>query len=74
MYNLKDYELERICERFNKELDNWTYESWLSSSSYEREEVVRNVLEDFDFGMFMEEELYEVFEEWVVGVDENYFT
>ena len=73
MIELKDYELERICNRFNKELENWSYESWISSSSSEREEIVQNVLDDFDFGMFTEEELYEVFEDWSVGVDETYF-
>jgi hypothetical protein len=73
MYDLKDYELERICKRFNKELENWSYESWLSSSSSEREEIVQSVLDDEDFGMFTEEELYEVFEDWSSGVDETYF-
>lgn len=73
MIELKDYELERICNRFNEELKNWTYESWISSSTSEREEIVQNVLDDFDFGMFTEEKLYEVFEDWSVGVDESYF-
>lgn len=70
---LKNYELERICERFSEELQNWTYDSWMSSSTSEREEIVQSVLDDFDFGMFTEEELYEVFEDWSVGVDETYF-
>ena len=73
MYDLKDYELEKICKRFNEELKNWSYESWLSSSSSEREELVQSVLEDEDFGMFTDEELYEVFEDWSSGVDETYF-
>jgi hypothetical protein len=73
MYNLKDYELERICKRFNEELKNWSYESWINSSSSEREEIVQSVLDDFEFGMFTEEELYEVFEDWSSGVDETYF-
>jgi hypothetical protein len=74
MYDLKDYELERICKRFNEELKNWSYESWISSSSSEKEEIVQSVLDDFEFGMFTEEELYEVFEDWSSGVDETYFT
>ena len=73
MSNLKTYEIERICERFNKELENWTYESWLSSGTSDREEIVQSVLNDFDFGMFTEEELYEVFEDWSEGIDETYF-
>ena len=73
MYNLKDYELERICERFNKELESWSYEDWISSSTSEKEEIVQSVLDDEGFGMFMEEELYEVFEDWISGVDETYF-
>jgi hypothetical protein len=73
MYDLKDYELERICERFNKELENWSYESWLSSGSSEREEIVQSVLDDEDFGMFTEEELYEVFEDWSSGLSPEDF-
>ena len=73
MENLKDYEIERIVERFNKELEGWSYEDWMSSGAKEREEVVQNVLDDFDFGWVMEEELYEVFEDWCQGIDETYF-
>ena len=73
MYNLESYELERICERFKEELKNWSYESWISSSTSEREEIVQNVLDDIEFGWVMEEELYEVFEDWSSGVDETYF-
>jgi hypothetical protein len=71
--DLEDYELERICDRFKEELKNWSYDSWMSSSSSEKEEIVQSVLDDEDFGMFMEEELYEVFEDWSSGVDETYF-
>ena len=73
MYTLTDYELERICRRFNEELKNWSYESWINSSSSEKEEIVQSVLNDFDFGMFTDEELYEVFEDWSSGIDETYF-
>lgn len=71
MYDLNTYELERIRERFNEELKNWSYESWMNSSSSEREEIVQNVLDDIEFGWVMEEELYEVFEDWSSGVDET---
>lgn len=73
MVDLKDYEIVRLCDRFSEELKNWSYESWISSSISEKEEIVQSVLDDFDFGMFDEEEIYEVFEDWVVGVDESYF-
>lgn len=73
MYSSKDRELERICERFNEELKNWSYESWLSSSSSERDEIAQSVINDEDFSMFTEEEIYEVFDYWVSGVDKTYF-
>ena len=73
MYNLKNRELKRICERFNEELKNWSYERWLSSSSSERDEIAQAVLNDEDFSMFTEEELYEVFDDWASGVDKTYF-
>ena len=53
MENLKDYEIERLCQRFN-ELSEFLTE----------DEIVDQVLDDFEFGMFMEEEIYEVFEYW----------
>jgi hypothetical protein len=73
MVDLKDYEIVRLCDRFSEELENWSYESWISSSISEKEEIVQSVLDDFDFGMFDEEEIYEVFEDWMSGVDESYF-
>ena len=57
MYNLKDRKLKRIYERFNEELKNWSYESWLSSTSSERDKIAQPVLNDEDFSMFTEEEL-----------------
>ena len=56
MYNLKDRKLKRIYKRFNEELKNWSYESWLSSTSSERDEIAQSVLNDEDFSMFTEEE------------------
>ena len=53
MENLKDYEIERLCQRFT-ELNEFLTE----------DEIVDQVLDDFEFGMFMEEEIYEVFEYW----------
>ena len=73
MLDLKPYELERICSRFSEELKNWSYESWTSSSLSEKETIVQSVMDDFEFGMFMEEELYEVFYDWIEGIDETYF-
>ena len=73
MYNLKNRELKRIYERFNEELKNWSYESWLSSSLSERDKIAQSVLNDEDFSMFTEEELYEVFDDWASGVDKTYF-
>lgn len=73
MLDLKPYELERICDRFSEELKNWSYESWISSSTKDKEEIVQNVLDDIEFGWVMEEELYEVFYDWIEGVDETYF-
>ena len=73
MYNLKDRKLKRIYKRFNEELKNWSYERWLSSSSSERDEIAQSVLNDEDFSMFTEEELYEVFDDWSSGVDKTYF-
>ena len=73
MLELKNYEIERIVERFNEELEGWSYEEWESSGLKEKEEVVQNVLDDVDFGMFTEEELWEIFEQWCEGLDEKFF-
>ena len=70
---LKDYEIELICQRFFEELKNWSYESWTSSSLSEKETIVQSVMDDFEFGMFMEEELYGVFEQWREGLSPEDF-
>ena len=73
MEQLKDYQIESLCDRFAEELTNWSYEEWKYSSSADKEEIFQAVMDDFDFGMFSEEEIYEVFWYWAYKVDESYF-
>ena len=73
MNQLKDYEIERLCDRFAEELVNWSYEEWKYAGSADKEEIFQAVMDDFDFGMFTEEEIYETFWDWAYGVDESYF-
>lgn len=73
MDQLKDYEIERLCARFAEELENWSYDDWKYSGSADKEEIVQAVMDDEDFGMFLEEEIYETFWDWASGIDESYF-
>ena len=66
MDQLKDYEIERLCDRFAEELVNWSYEEWKYSGSADKEEIFQAVMDDFDFGMF-------TFWYWAYKVDESYF-
>ena len=49
MNQLKDYEIERLCDRFAEELVNWSYDSgrsgWIRSKKKDSKAVM-----DFDFG------------------------
>lgn len=53
MRELQSYEVERLEKRF-EELE----------SAVGLENVVDEVMDDFDFGMFMEDEIYDAFENW----------
>lgn len=53
MRELKNYEIEKLEKRF-EELE----------ATVGLENVVDEVLYDFDFGMFMEEDIYDAFENW----------
>ena len=72
--NMKDYEIEQVCDRFNEELKNWDWESWKAASVSEKEEIGFAVLDDFDFGWVMEEDMWKIFEDWCYKVDETYFS
>lgn len=73
MDQLKDYEIERLRNRFAEELKNWSYDEWKYSGSADKEEIFQAVMDDEDFGMFMEEEIYETFWDWAYSVNESYF-
>ena len=73
MDQLKDYEIERLCDRFAEELKNWSYDEWKYSGSADKEEIFQAVMDDEDFGMFMEEEIYDTFWDRAYGVNESYF-
>ena len=44
MNQLKDYEIERLCDRFAEELVNWSYEEWKYAGSADKEEIFHFVL------------------------------
>jgi hypothetical protein len=59
----EDSNIRRLVSRFNQELVGWDYESWTSSSSGDREEIVRNLLPEFT-SVFDEETIYDLFYDW----------
>jgi hypothetical protein len=63
----KDSNIRRLVSRFNQELDGWDYESWTSSGSGDREEIVRNLLPEFT-SVFDEETIYDLFYDWSDGL------
>lgn len=59
----EDSDIRRLVSRFNQELVGWDYESWISSSSVDKEEIVRNLIPEF-ISVFDEETIYDLFYEW----------
>ena len=71
---MKDYEIEQVRDRFNEELKNWDWKKWKAAAVSEKEEIGFAVLDDFDFGWVMEEDMWKIFEDWCSKVDETYFS
>lgn len=64
---------EKIIDYFWEELESWDYDSWTSSSSGDKEEMVKGVILELEIPSELEEEVYELFYEWSDGIDEDSF-
>lgn len=64
---------EKIIDYFWEELESWDYDSWTSSSVSEREETVKGCILELEISPEDEERVYELFEDWSDGIDEDSF-
>ena len=64
---------EKIIDYFWEELESWDYDSWTSSSSSDKEEMVNGVILELELPSELEEEVYELFYDWSDGIDEDSF-
>jgi len=64
---------EQIIDYFWEELESWDYDSWTSSSSSDREDMVKGVILELEISSELEEEVYELFYDWCDGIDEDSF-
>ena len=64
---------DKIIDYFWEELESWDYDSWTSSSSGDKEDIVKGVILELEIPSELEEEVYNIFWEWVEGIDETYF-
>jgi hypothetical protein len=64
---------EKIIDYFWEELEDWDYDSWTSSSSSDKEDMVKGVILELELPSELEEEVYEIFYDWSDGIDEDSF-
>lgn len=64
---------EEIIDYFWEELESWDYDSWTSSSSSDKEDMVKGVILELEIPSELEEEVYELFYDWSDGIDEDSF-
>jgi hypothetical protein len=64
---------EKIIDYFWEELESWDYDSWTSSSSSNKEDMVKGVILELELPSELEEEVYELFYDWSDGIDEDSF-
>jgi hypothetical protein len=64
---------EKIIDYFWEELESWDYDSWTSSSSSDKEDMVKGVILELELPSELEEEVYELFYDWSDGIDEDSF-
>lgn len=64
---------EKIIDYFWEELESWDYDSWTSSSSSDKEDMVKGVILELEIPSELEEEVYELFYDWSDGIDEDSF-
>ena len=64
---------EQIIDYFWEELESWDYDSWTSSSSSDKEDMVTGVILELEIPSELEEEVYELFYDWCDGIDEDSF-
>lgn len=64
---------ERIIDYFWEELESWDYDSWTSSSSSDKEDMVKGVILELELSSDLEGEVYELFYDWSDGIDEDSF-
>jgi len=64
---------EQIIDYFWEELESWDYDSWTSSSSSDKEDMVKGVILELEIPSELEEEVYELFYDWSDGIDEDSF-
>lgn len=65
---------DRLIDLFWAGLQGWTYDSWESASSNEKEAIVADAIVEFDnFAAADIDEVYDLFWEWADGLDRTAF-
>lgn len=65
---------DRLIDRFWAGLQGWTYDSWESASSSDKEDIVADaMLEIGNFTAVDIDDVYDLFWEWADGLDRTAF-
>ena len=65
--------VEKLVSKFWEKISDMSWDEWCSMSSKEKEEIVPEVFSELDDLTLDIEEVYEVFEDWESGLEEDSF-
>ena len=70
---LNENVVEKLVSKFWEKISDMSWDEWCSMSSKEKEEIVPEVFSELDDLTLDIEEVYEVFEDWESGLEEDSF-
>lgn len=62
-----------LYDELRKALSGWTWDDWCSAGNIDKEDVLADALMNIDDDTYTDEDLYDLFYEWVGGLEESDF-
>ncbi len=73
-YEMRYEDCEQLLQLFKKQISNLTWEEWLATDKKTRDELMAKAIVESDvYGLFDVEEAYELFYDWIEGLNKENF-
>lgn len=72
MRTLDEKTVEKIIEYFDDYISNMSWDEWCSTPLSDWDELVTSTIIDLQLTNYIDE-VYDIFNEWIEGIDETYF-